>query len=110
MKEVDYILCEDTRTTRKLLDRYEIKTSTISYHQHSGGGKIDQIVRWLAEGKNLALVSDTGTPGISDREQHSRPLLERNLAKRLRLKVFRVLPLLSPLYRSLVGQSTVFLF
>lgn len=66
LKEVDYILCEDTRTTRKLLDRYEIKTSTISYHQHSGGGKIDQIVRWLAEGKNLALVSDAGTPGISD--------------------------------------------
>ncbi len=65
-KEVDYILCEDTRTTRKLLDRYEIKTSTISYHQHSGGGKIDQIVRWLSEGKNMALVSDAGTPGISD--------------------------------------------
>ncbi len=66
LKEVDYILCEDTRTTRKLLDKYEIKTSTISYHQHSGGGKIDQIVRWLSEGKNLALVSDAGTPGISD--------------------------------------------
>lgn len=66
LKEVDYILCEDTRTTRKLLDRYEIKNSTISYHQHSGSGKIDQIVRWLLEGKNLALVSDAGTPGISD--------------------------------------------
>lgn len=65
-KEVDYILCEDTRTTRKLLDRYEIKTSTISYHQHSGGGKVDQLIRWLSEGKNLALVSDAGTPGISD--------------------------------------------
>jgi 16S rRNA (cytidine1402-2'-O)-methyltransferase len=64
--EVDYILCEDTRTTRKLLDRYEIKTSTFSYHQHSGAGKIDQLVRWLEEGKNLALVSDAGTPGISD--------------------------------------------
>ena len=65
-KEVDYILCEDTRTTRKLLDHYDIKTSTISYHQHSGTGKIDQLVRYLAEGKNLALVSDAGTPGISD--------------------------------------------
>jgi len=65
-KEVDYILCEDTRTTRKLLDRYEIKTSTFSYHQHSGAGKIDQLTRWLTEGKNLALVSDAGTPGISD--------------------------------------------
>ncbi len=65
-REVDYILCEDTRTTRKLLDRYEIKTSTFSYHQHSGMGKIDQLTRWLADGKNLALVSDAGTPGISD--------------------------------------------
>lgn len=65
-KEVDYILCEDTRTTRKLLDRYEIKTSTFSYHQHSGIGKLDQLVRWLSEGRNLALVSDAGTPGISD--------------------------------------------
>lgn len=65
-KEVEYILCEDTRTTRKLLDKYEIKTSTISYHQHSGDGKIGQIIRWLSEGKNLALVSDAGTPGISD--------------------------------------------
>lgn len=65
-REVDYILCEDTRTTRKLLDRYEIKTSTFSYHQHSGAGKVDQLIRWLEEGKNLALVSDAGTPGISD--------------------------------------------
>lgn len=66
LREVDYILCEDTRTTRKLLDRYEIKTSTFSYHQYSGAGKIDQLIRWLTEGKNLALVSDAGTPGISD--------------------------------------------
>lgn len=66
LKEVDYVLCEDTRTTRHLLDRYEIKTSTFSYHQHSGVAKIDQLIRWLKEGKNLALVSDAGTPGISD--------------------------------------------
>lgn len=66
LKEVDCILCEDTRTTRHLLDRHEIKTSTFSYHQHSGIAKIDQLIRWLKEGKNLALVSDAGTPGISD--------------------------------------------
>jgi 16S rRNA (cytidine1402-2'-O)-methyltransferase len=65
-KEADYILCEDTRTTRQLLNKYEIKTATISYHQHSGGGKIRQLLRYLAEGKNLVLVSDAGTPGISD--------------------------------------------
>lgn len=65
-KEVDYILCEDTRQTRKLLDHYQVKTPTISYHQHSVGLKIDKIIDLLKSGKNLALVSDAGTPGISD--------------------------------------------
>jgi len=65
-KEADYILCEDTRVTRQLLNKYDIKTATISYHQHSGGGKIQQLLRYLSEGKNLVLVSDAGTPGISD--------------------------------------------
>lgn len=64
--EVDFILCEDTRVTRKLLDRYKIKTSTISYHQHSGKRQIEHIMSLLAAGKNIALVSDAGTPGISD--------------------------------------------
>jgi 16S rRNA (cytidine1402-2'-O)-methyltransferase len=66
LKEVDYVLCEDTRTTRRLLDQYQIKTATFSYHQYSGNGKIDQLIRWIKDGKNLALVSDAGTPGISD--------------------------------------------
>lgn len=66
LKEVDLILCEDTRQTRKLLDRYEIKTQTLSYHQHSKLQKIEQIIELLRNGKNLALVSDAGTPAISD--------------------------------------------
>ena len=66
LKEVDLILCEDTRVTRKLLDHYEIKTPTLSYHQHSKLQKINYILELLKEGKNLALVSDAGTPGISD--------------------------------------------
>jgi len=66
LKEADYILCEDTRVTRKLLDHYQIKTPTISYHQHSGDLKVDKISALLREGKNLALVTDAGTPGISD--------------------------------------------
>jgi 16S rRNA (cytidine1402-2'-O)-methyltransferase len=66
LKESDCILCEDTRVTRKLLDHYEIKTPTISYHQHSGDLKVDKIISLLREGKNLALVTDAGTPGISD--------------------------------------------
>ena len=66
LKEVDFILCEDTRVTKKLLDHYNIQTLTISYHQHSSLQKIDSIVELLQKGKSLALVSDAGTPGISD--------------------------------------------
>jgi 16S rRNA (cytidine1402-2'-O)-methyltransferase len=66
LKESNFVLCEDTRVTRKLLDHYEIKTPTISYHQHSGDIKVDKIIGLLREGKNLALVTDAGTPGISD--------------------------------------------
>ncbi len=66
LDEVDLILCEDTRVTRKLLDYYNIKTPIESYHQHSRLKKIDYIKNLLNQGKNLALVSDSGTPGISD--------------------------------------------
>lgn len=66
LKEADYVLCEDTRVTHNLLAHYEIKTPTISYHQHSGLSRTKQIISWLEEGKNLALVSDAGTPGLSD--------------------------------------------
>lgn len=66
LKEVDYILCEDTRTTKKLLDKYEIKTKTISYHAHSSETKESAIINMLKAGENLALVSDAGTPCISD--------------------------------------------
>jgi len=66
LSEVDLILCEDTRVTKKLLDHYGIKTPTLSYHEHSKLKKIEYIIQLLKEGKNLALVSDAGTPGISD--------------------------------------------
>lgn len=66
LKEVDCILCEDTRTTKKLLDRYDIHTKTISYHAHTTEAKASVFMRMLKEGKNLALVSDAGTPCISD--------------------------------------------
>ncbi len=66
LKEVDVILCEDTRTTKRLLDTYDIKTKTISYHAHSTSGKQDAIIEALKEGKSYALVSDAGTPAISD--------------------------------------------
>lgn len=66
LRSVDLILCEDTRVTQKLLNHFGIKTKTSSYHQHSKLKKINYILELLSEGKNLALVSDAGTPGISD--------------------------------------------
>jgi 16S rRNA (cytidine1402-2'-O)-methyltransferase len=66
LKEADAVLCEDTRVTKHLLDHYEIKTPLISYHQHSGLAKVSKIKELLFADKNLALVSDAGTPGISD--------------------------------------------
>ncbi len=66
LKEVDYIAAEDTRHSRILLDRYEIKTSVLSYHSHSSHHKVDKIIELLKEGKSVALISDAGTPGISD--------------------------------------------
>ncbi|MEI6057867.1 MAG: SAM-dependent methyltransferase, partial [bacterium] len=65
-KEVDMVLCEDTRVTKRLFERHGINTPTMSYHAHSTFAKIDEIIGLLEEGKNLALVSDAGTPGISD--------------------------------------------
>lgn len=66
LKFADYILCEDTRVTKNLLDHYKINRPLISYHHHSDARKINEIKKLLEDGKNLALVTDAGTPGISD--------------------------------------------
>lgn len=66
LKKVDLILCEDTRETKKILNKYAINTPTMSYHAQSKLSKTDKIFTLLEEGKDLALVSDAGTPGISD--------------------------------------------
>lgn len=66
LNNVDLILCEDTRVTKKLLDKYDIKKPTMSYHAQSKLAKTGKIFELLKEGKDLALVSDAGTPGISD--------------------------------------------
>ena len=66
LKEVDVILCEDTRVTKKLLNHYDIHTKTLSYHAHSTLQKVDYIIELLNQGKALALVSDAGTPAVSD--------------------------------------------
>lgn len=66
LKEADFIACEDTRTSGVLLRHYEIDRPLLSFHSHSGVAKIDKILEALAEGKTCALISDAGTPGISD--------------------------------------------
>lgn len=66
LKEVSVIFCEDTRTSRVLFSKYDIKTRAESFHAQSPLSRIDRIVELLREGKDLALVSDAGTPGISD--------------------------------------------
>ncbi len=66
LRSIDLILCEDTRTTKKLLNRHSISTATLSYHAHSKLSRVEEIIRLLKEGKNLALVSDAGMPGVSD--------------------------------------------
>ena len=66
LEEVDLILCEDTRVTKKLLFAYNISKPLLSYHQHSNLSKSKDILENLKAGKKIALVSDSGTPGISD--------------------------------------------
>ena len=66
LSNADLVLAEDTRVTRTVLVRYNIKKEILSYHQHSGFKKVEHIIELLHEGKNLALVTDAGTPGISD--------------------------------------------
>jgi 16S rRNA (cytidine1402-2'-O)-methyltransferase len=66
LRSVDFVVAEDTRTTQKLLNHYSISKPLISYHKYSENAKIFEIKNLLHQGKKLALVSDAGTPGISD--------------------------------------------
>ena len=66
LKEVDYIFAEDTRVTKKLLNHFEIDNIVYRYDEHTKGHQVDNIVNLLLEGKNIALVTDAGTPCISD--------------------------------------------
>ncbi|HEX8163277.1 MAG TPA: 16S rRNA (cytidine(1402)-2'-O)-methyltransferase [Pyrinomonadaceae bacterium] len=66
LAEVDLVACEDTRHTRKLLDHYGIKTKTVSYHEHNERERAAELASRLAAGLSVALVSDAGTPAVSD--------------------------------------------
>ncbi|MBK7690515.1 MAG: 16S rRNA (cytidine(1402)-2'-O)-methyltransferase [Bacteroidetes bacterium] len=66
LKKVDLILAEDTRTSKVLLNHYEITTPLWSYHQHNEHRVLEKLVQEMVSGKSIALISDAGTPGISD--------------------------------------------
>ncbi len=66
LKKADVILCEDTRVTKRLLTRHGISTRMLSYHTHSTLSRTNEIIEMLKKGESVALVSDAGTPGISD--------------------------------------------
>lgn len=66
LKEVDLVLAEDTRTSKKLLDHYGIETPIKSYHAHNEHGVVPYFVEQLKSGSSIALITDAGTPGISD--------------------------------------------
>lgn len=66
LREADVIACEDTRVTKKLLSHFDIHTPTLSFHANSGEKGFEKIVTLLEAGKHVALVSDAGTPGLSD--------------------------------------------
>lgn len=80
LKEVDIIAAEDTRHTLKLLNHLDITKPMISYHRHNEEVKTDELIQKLLEGKNIALVSDAGTPVISDPgEEIVKVALENNI-------------------------------
>lgn len=66
LREVDMIAAEDTRNSIKLLNHFEIKTPMTSYHEYNKVEKAEQIISWIQAGKNIALITDAGTPAISD--------------------------------------------
>lgn len=90
LKTVDVVLCEDTRVTATLLNEYEIKKPLLSCHHHSDGRKLKEIQKELQNGKNIALVTDAGTPGISD------PGNELIEYLRLKIEDFKIVPIPGP--------------
>ncbi len=92
LSSVDVVLCEDTRVTKKLFARHNIATGgdagprVLSYHAHSKISRINDIIALLHEGKNIALVSDAGTPGISDPGAELVSILRHDMADDLKIE------------------------
>lgn len=88
LKSVDIIACEDTRITSRLCEKYDIKTRLVSYHKFSESSRSDLLLEYLREGKSVALVSDAGTPLISDPGE----ILVKNTVS----EGFKVVPIAGP--------------
>jgi 16S rRNA (cytidine1402-2'-O)-methyltransferase len=99
LKSADTIAAEDTRVTRKLLSRYEIHTPAEAYHEHNRVAKTPELVARIERGERIALVSDAGTPGISDPGEH---LVDACLDAGLRVEV---LPGASAIVTALVASG-----
>ncbi len=83
LQNVSLIACEDTRQTKKLMNKFEIKNNLISFHKHNSSEKIPRIIKDLNEGKSVALVSDAGMPSICDPGEE--------LVRKVKLKKFEVI-------------------
>jgi 16S rRNA (cytidine1402-2'-O)-methyltransferase len=83
LKAADAIACEDTRRTGQLLKHYEISSKLLSFHDHSGPGRIREIISLLKEGKDVALVTDGGTPLVSD---PGFPLVREAIREKIRVE------------------------
>ena len=88
LRNVDLVACEDTRHARHLLDHHGIRVPTLALHQHNENEAADKLMRLLGEGKRVALVSDAGTPGVSDPGARA--------VAAVRAAGFRVIPLPGP--------------
>jgi 16S rRNA (cytidine1402-2'-O)-methyltransferase len=86
LKGADAIACEDTRVTSKLLARYDIKKPLLIYHARSGRLAADRVLAQLADGKRIALVTDAGTPGISDPGSELVALVRDRLGEHVRIE------------------------
>lgn len=85
LKVADLILCEDTRKTMILLNHYQIRKPLLSYHQHSTGEKINEVVEQLRQGKTLAYVTEAGTPGLADPGGRLISQLEEKLGSQVKI-------------------------
>lgn len=85
LKEVDLIIAEDTRASFKLLNHYEIKNKIESFHQHSSEKKLLKLIEVLKNGKNLALISEAGTPNISDPGTKLISLIRKKLSDEIKI-------------------------